>query len=129
MAAAFASVFVIASLAHAKPQVAISFCLCLWSSLNISRLALASPPPPPPPPPPPWSRGCRTRAPRCQGAPASSPSSTTGRPTSSAHTQTRQLPGEDPEKLIALEKSIENQDILECEYSGAPQPLTPTTRL
>ena len=100
MAAALASVFVIASLAHAKPQVAISFCLCLWSSWNTSRLALASPPPPPPP----WSRGCRTRAPPCQAAPASSPSSTTGRPTSSAHTLTRQLPGEDPKKLIALAK-------------------------
>ena len=118
MAAALASVFVIASLAHAKPQVAISFCLRLWSSWNIARLALAFPPPPPPP----WSRGCQTRAPPCQGAPASSPSSTTGRPTSSAHTQTRQLPGED------LAQSLENQDVLECEYSGAPQPLTPTTR-
>ena len=119
MAAALASVFVIASLAHAKPQVAISFCLCLWSSLNISRLALASPPPPPRPPP--WSRGYQTHAPPCLGAPASSPSSTTGRPTSSAHTQTRQLPGE--------EKSIESQDVLKCKFSGAPLPLTPTTRL
>merc|ERR1712012_758818 len=82
MAAALASVFVIASLAQAKPQVGFGF-----PSSSTS-----------------WNRGCRTRAPPCLGAPASSPSSTTGRPTSSAHTQTRQLP-------------------------GAPQLLTPTTRL
>ena len=41
-----------------------------------------------------WSRECQTRAQPCLAALASSPSSTTGRPTSSAPTQTRPLPGE-----------------------------------
>merc|ERR1712172_97310 len=40
-----------------------------------------------------WSRECQTRAQPCPAALASSRSSTTGRPTSSAPTQTRLLPG------------------------------------
>merc|ERR1712018_1104217 len=45
------------------------------------------------PPVCPWSKECQTRAPRCQAALASSLSSTTEPPTSSAPTQTHLLPG------------------------------------
>merc|ERR1712183_63973 len=61
-----------------------------------------------------WSRECQTRAQPCPAALASSRSSTTGRPTSSAPTQTRPLPGVPQQLTVTMRWCPADGEIVLC---------------